>query len=303
MSLQGSSAIVTGGAVGLGRALTLALARAGADVTVCDVRPEVAQAASNGAGSLTGVVADVSQPDDVRRVVDGVLDRHGRIDILINNAGVVRLTEPTDDWAKALEDYEAVTGTNLYGSFLFGRAVAPVMAKQGSGNIVNISTDHVHHCGWPQAADHAEAPGCPWASEPRRPGFVGMDLYDASKWALNGLTQNWARSLRSQGVRINGICLGSTDSHMLRSWAGVEGESEPPPELLAKWMRADAVAELVIELIEEGPAGRSGDNVAVLVGHPLRLPPPSPLLNLEPDFEPEEIAAPLVAYMSSDVTA
>jgi NAD(P)-dependent dehydrogenase (short-subunit alcohol dehydrogenase family) len=306
MSLHGCSAIVTGGAVGVGCALAAALARAGADVTVCDVRPEVTAASSvgsNGGGSVTGVIADVSDPAAVRRVVDGVLERHETIDVLINNAGVVRLTEPTDPWERALDDYEAVIGTNLYGAFLFGRAVAPVMAERGSGNIVNVSTDHVHHCGWPESLDHADAPGCPWASERRRPGFVGMDLYDASKWALNGLTQNWARSLRASGVRVNGLCLGSTDSHMLRSWVGFEGDEEPPAELLAKWMSADAVADVVVELIEEGPEGRSGDNVALLVGHPLRLPAPSPLLNLAPGFEPDEVAAPLAVYMSSGSVA
>jgi 3-oxoacyl-[acyl-carrier protein] reductase len=303
MTLQGSGAIVTGGAVGLGRAVAESLARVGAEVTVCDVRDEVS-ALTTGAGSVTGVRADVSDPADVRRVVDGVLDRTGRIDVLVNNAGVVRLTEPTDTWDKALDDYEAVIGTNLRGAYLFGRAVAPVMAEQGSGNIVNVSTDHVHHCGWPEAVDHANSPGCPWAAERRRPGWVGMDLYDASKWALNGLTQNWARSLRPHGVRVNALCLGSTDSHMLRSWAGFDGGAEPPPELLAKWMSADAVADLVLELIDEGPGGRSGDNVGVWVGHPLRLPPPSRLLNLEPDFEPEQVSAPLVSYMSSsDVAA
>jgi 3-oxoacyl-[acyl-carrier protein] reductase len=307
MTLEHSTAIVTGGAVGVGRAFAVALARAGANVTACDVRPEVSELTpSNGAGSVTGVVADVSRPEDVRRVVDGVLERHGRIDALINNAGVVRLTEPTDLWEQALEDYDAVMGTNLYGAFLFGRAVAPAMAEQGSGDIINISTDHVHHCGWPEPLDHADAPGCPWANERRRPGFAGMDLYDASKWALNGLTQNWARSLRPQGVRVNAICLGSTDSHMLRAWAGFDGSDgagEPPPELLAKWMSADAVARVVIELLEEGPSGRTGDNVMLLVGHPLRLPEPSPLLNLASDFDPQEIGAPLAAYMSSRLRA
>jgi NAD(P)-dependent dehydrogenase (short-subunit alcohol dehydrogenase family) len=304
VTLEASSAIVTGGAVGVGRAFAVALARAGANVTACDVRPEISELdATSERGSLTGVLADVSRPDEVRRVVDGVLARHGRIDVLINNAGIVRLTEPTDPWAQALDDYEAVMGTNLYGAFLFGRAVAPAMARQGAGNIVNISTDHVHHCGWPDPIDHPDGSQCPWALERRRPGFAGMDLYDASKWALNGLTQNWARSLRAHGVRVNSICLGSTDSHMLRSWAGFDGSAEPPAELLAKWMSPDAVAEVVIELIEEGPRGRSGDNVALLVGHPLRLGEPSPLLNLPPGFDPAEIAAPLAAYMSARVAA
>jgi NAD(P)-dependent dehydrogenase (short-subunit alcohol dehydrogenase family) len=297
MTLQGSSAIVTGGAVGLGRTFAAALAREGARVTICDVRSDVELTAAELRGQglqVEAVIADVSQPVDVRHVVDGV----GTVDVLVSNAGVVRATEPTDDWEKALDDYDAVIGTNLKGTYLFGRAVAPLMAEQGSGNIINIATDHTHTCGWPDPVDHADSASCPWAGERRRPGFVGMDLYDASKWGLNGLTQNWARSLRQHGVRVNNICMGATDSHMMRAYFGVPEGEEPPPEVLAKWMSADDVARVLIELIEEGPEGRSGDNIGLWIGHPTTLPPPSPLLNIEPGVTPETITAPLTAYYS-----
>ena len=298
MSIQGSSAIVTGGAVGLGHSFAAALARAGARVTICDIRDDVQErAAQLGAD---GVRADVSQPEDVRALVDGVVAKHGTVDILIANAGVVRATEPTDPWEQALDDYEAVIGTNLKGVYLPGRAVAPIMAEQGSGHIVNIATDHVHNCGFPDALDHDDAPACPWASERRRPGWVGMDLYDASKWGINGLTQNWARSLRAHGVRVNAICLGATDSHMMRTYAGFgyEDDNQPPQALLEKWMNPEAVAQVVIDLIEEGPEGRSGDNIGLWVGHPTVLPAPSPVLDVPPGLTPDDIAAPLFAYMS-----
>jgi 3-oxoacyl-[acyl-carrier protein] reductase len=302
MSVDGRIAIVTGGAVGVGRSFATGLARAGARVTICDIRPDVEQTAADLQADgldVNGIVADVSAPADVRRLVDGVVDRAGRIDILVNNAGVVRATEPTDSWEQALDDYEYVVGTNLRGVFLCGRAVAPVMVEHGGGDIVNVSTDHVHTCGWPDHVGHADAPTCPWAGERRRPGWVGMDLYDASKWGLNGLTQNWARSLRSRGVRVNNICLGATDSFMMRMFAGFGDESTPPPaELLAKWMDPEAVTEVMIELIDEGPDGRSGDNVGLWVGHPVVLPPPSSALNLSPGFVPDDVSAPLYAYMA-----
>jgi 3-oxoacyl-[acyl-carrier protein] reductase len=302
MSVDGRIAIVTGGAVGVGRSFAAGLARAGARVTICDIRPDVEQTAADLQADgldVNGIVADVSAPADVRRLVDGVVDRAGRIDILVNNAGVVRATEPTDSWEQALDDYEYVVGTNLRGVFLCGRAVAPVMVEHGGGDIVNVSTDHVHTCGWPDHVGHADAPTCPWAGERRRPGWVGMDLYDASKWGLNGLTQNWARSLRSRGVRVNNICLGATDSFMMRMFAGFGDESTPPPaELLAKWMDPEAVTEVMIELIDEGPDGRSGDNVGLWVGHPVVLPPPSSALNLSPGFVPDDVSAPLYAYMA-----
>jgi NAD(P)-dependent dehydrogenase (short-subunit alcohol dehydrogenase family) len=124
-SLEDSTAIVTGGAAGVGRSLASALARAGAVVTICDIRPDEEQVAaelSRGVGhEVTGVAADVSQPDDVRRVVEHTAARTGTVDVLVNNAGVVAVTSPTDDWEKSLADYDHVLGTNLKGVFLFGR--------------------------------------------------------------------------------------------------------------------------------------------------------------------------------------
>ena len=271
-------------------------------MTVCDIRADVADTAAGLRAlgqAVEGLVADVSQPDDVLRVVEDVMRRIGTIDVLVNNAGVVRVTDPTDAWDKALNDYDYVVGTNFKGVFMFGRAVIPVMVAQGEGNIINIATDHVHTCGWPDAVDHADAAGCPWAAGRRSPGWVGLDLYDASKWALNGLTQGWAKSLRCHGIRVNSLCMGATDSHMQRSFFGY-GDNDatvPPPEVLAKWMDPTWVAELLIELIEEGPQGRSGDNVGLWIGHPTVLPAASPVLNVDPATTPETIVAPLMAYL------
>jgi NAD(P)-dependent dehydrogenase (short-subunit alcohol dehydrogenase family) len=304
VGLEGKSAIVTGGAFGLGRSFAIALAGAGATVTVCDVRPEVVETAADLESighPVEGLVADVSRPDDVQRVVEDVLRRTGTIDVLVNNAGVVRVTDPTDAWDKALDDYDYLVDTNFKGVFLFGRAVIPVMMAKGEGNIVNIASDHIHTCGWPDAVAHADAPGCPWAASRRSPGWVDLDLYDASKWALNGLTQGWAKSLRAYGIRVNNLCMGATDSHMQRSFFGYgyDDATAPPPEMLAKWMDPARVAELLLELIDEGPQGRSGDNVGLWIGHPTELPPPSPVLNVDPAMTPETIVAPLMTYLGS----
>lgn len=292
MTLKGQTAIVTGGAVGLGRAFAADLARAGAEVTICDIREDVRQAAaslSTGGTSVEGVLADVSQPADVQRVVDGVISRSGRIDILINNAGVLRLTDARDPLDKSIDDFDYQIRTNLKGVFLFGRAVAPQMVKQGGGHIVNIATDHMHNCGWPDQVSHADAPGCLFANERRRPGWHGMDVYDASKWALNGLTHAWALTLREHGVRVNNLCMGAAESPMMRAtWAaltGVDDETLSGPEheeTIAAWLKPGDVSRVLMELLEEGPDGRSGDNVGVWVGHPATLPPPSQILNVPP---------------------
>ena len=93
-----------------------------------------------------------------------------------------------------------------------------------------------------------------------------MDLYDAGKWAQLGLTFAWARALEPHGIRVNALCMGATDSHMLRGFHNFD----PKPEEVARWMKADDVARLLIDLLRDG---RSGDYIGVAVGHPIVLPP------------------------------
>ena len=198
-------AIVTGAARGLGRAFAEGLRADGYEVVGCDVDSAVEELPG------LGFRADVSVPDDVRRVVDGAMERHGRIDVLVNNAGIARSTRAGHDWERGLRDFEEVVGTNFHGAYLFGRAVAPIMISQEGGHIVNVSTDHV----LPEPGKKV------W-------GHGGMDLYNASKWALNGLTLDWATTLRRHRVRVNGICLGATDTPMLRELAGEVGKRSWP---------------------------------------------------------------------------
>lgn len=291
--VEGRSAIVTGAAVGVGRAIAEALAGAGAHVTLCDLADgvvEVARELQSGAeGRITGLVCDVSDPDSVRETVDQVVVDAGGVDILVNNAGVVEITSPTDPWEKSLQDFDHVVGTNLRGPFLFGRACIPLMVEKGSGDVVNIASDHIHTCGWPDPVGHSDAELCPWRDVTRPPGWAGLDLYDASKWALNGLTQNWARMLRADGIRVNNICLGATDSQMQRGFFGY-ADTPPPDELLNWWMKGADVAAVILEMINEGPTGRSGDNVGLWLGHPTTLPAPSPVLNVAPDFTLADLA-------------
>jgi NAD(P)-dependent dehydrogenase (short-subunit alcohol dehydrogenase family) len=127
--------------------------------------------------------------------------------------------------------------------------VAPAMIDQRSGHIVNLSTDHIY-----------PTPG------QRVWGHGGMDLYNASKWALNGLTLDWAASLAPNGIRVNGLCLGATDTPMLREFAVGVDES-----VVATWMKPEQICDLLLELLAEGPDGRSGHNLGCWVGRPLSL--------------------------------
>ena len=119
--VAGKVAIVTGATQGLGAGYAHALADAGAAVVTCDVQPG------------TDATVDVSQPDQVRRFVDDVVARYGPIGILVNNAGVCRISDPLDPWDKALDDFDFQVGTNFKGEYLMGRAVFPSIVEEEAG--------------------------------------------------------------------------------------------------------------------------------------------------------------------------
>jgi NAD(P)-dependent dehydrogenase (short-subunit alcohol dehydrogenase family) len=263
-ALAGRRAIVSGAAQGLGRAFLEALADAGAAVAVCDVDPEVERLGA----ARWSAVADVSDPAAVRAFVDQAAEHLGGIDIVVNNAGVVRQTSPAnDDFDKAVEDYDAVVGVNLRGTYLLGRAAIPHLIRDG-GDLVNITTDHVHTCGYPEAIDHADAAGCRWA-EARRPavGNATFDVYDASKWGVKGLTNVWALALAEHGVRVNSFGMGATETPMILAHLERKGVPRPP-----NLMSARQVAQVLVDLIAEGRDGRSGDSVQLWPDHPCVLP-------------------------------
>jgi len=253
--LAGRVAVVTGAARGLGRAFAERLVAEGCAVVVTDRDEWIFEVADEiGAAGHLGDVADAAH---VRSVVDVTLTDHGTVDILINNAGEVMPTGPRDEWEGASRDFDRMFGSNTKGAFLFGRAVTPIMIERGGGDIVNISTDHVKPC--PECHPHH--------------GHGSMDLYNASKWALNGLTFDWARSLARHHVRVNNICMGATDTAMLRKWLG----AEPAPDVVATWMQPAQVAQVLVELLEEGPEGRTGNSIGLYAGHDCVLPEPEEL--------------------------
>ena len=162
--LAGRRALVTGGAGGLGRAFARALALHGSDVAILDIDPQVerytVELEASGVRAFA-IRADISNPDEALLGVERSAALMGGLDIVVNNAAVVRVTRPLeDDFAAALADFESVVSVNLRGTYLVGRAAISHLARRG-GHIVNITTDHVHTCGYPVAIDHADAPLCP----------------------------------------------------------------------------------------------------------------------------------------------
>ena len=187
--LDGKVAIVTGGGRGLGLELAEGLAEAGAAVVITGRRQnylDEGAATLKAAGlQVLTVAADVSDPEDVRRVVEATVATHGGIDILVNNAGVgwgaPSLEYPLDKW-------HLVMNTNLTGAWLMCQAVAPVMIKRGGGRIINVSSVL---------------------------GQVGIDTaiqdsvpYHASKAGLDGLTRELAVVWAQHGILINSIAPG-----------------------------------------------------------------------------------------------
>ncbi len=253
--IEGAAAIVTGAANGIGNGMARVLAAEGASLALCDIDPAVhdlaAELEADGV-AVFAAEADVSNADDVRAFVDAAIERFGRIHTMVSNAGTWRATYPLDPWEKAVDDFDAIVATNLKGVFLCGRAIAPHMAEMGGGNIVNIATDHI----------------CP------PPGYntgggTRMDVYDASKWGINGFTTAWARVLAPNGIRVNALCMDATDSKMIRGALG----RTPPQELLDHWMRPEQIAGLLVDLLNEGPEGRTGENIGIWLEHEVALPP------------------------------
>src|ERR671917_267717 len=192
--LTGRVAIVTGGSRGLGREMAEGLAEAGASLMLCARRdewlgPAVEEMRERGFWG-EGLVCDVSSPEDVQRVVDGTIEVYGRVDILLNNAGVSWGERPErmplDKWRKVLD-------VNLTGAFLFAQAAGREMLRREYGRIINVSSVS----GLQSSADG--------------PHYVG---YAASKAGLFGLTRELAATWGRQGIRVNAIAPGFFHSRL-----------------------------------------------------------------------------------------
>jgi 3-oxoacyl-[acyl-carrier protein] reductase len=182
---ENSVALVTGASRGIGRAIAEKLAEAGATVVVNSTRLEtcqpVADALNQAGHKAIALPGDVSQFDVAQQVIDSALEQAGRLDFIINNAGITRdgllMRMKRDDW-------DAVLDINLGGAWNMARAAVKTLTKQRSGRIINIS------------------------SVVGLRGNAGQSNYSASKAGLIGLTKSLARELASRGILVNTICPG-----------------------------------------------------------------------------------------------
>jgi NAD(P)-dependent dehydrogenase (short-subunit alcohol dehydrogenase family) len=183
MKLKDKVALVTGGGRGIGKAVALAYAREGAKLAICartaaeieEARGEIEALGGEG----FGVTCDVSLEESVREFIEKVGERFGKIDVLVNNAGVMTRPAAVAEFETAKWDY--TIAVNLRGPFLVSKAVIPLMIRQRSGSIINVS------------------------SSIGRGAYANFSAYAASKWGLEGLTQTLAEELRPHRIRVNSI--------------------------------------------------------------------------------------------------
>jgi len=245
-TLNGNVALITGGASGIGRATALLFAKEGAAVAIVDLNETegraVARRIIDDGGKAIYVHADVSKAEDCRLAVQQTVEKFGKLDILFNNAGIIRRASVVDT---SEEDWDKVMAINVKSVFLFSKYTIPTMAKAGGGVIINTAS------GW---------------------GLIGgrkAAAYCASKGAVVVLTKAMAIDHGAQNIRVNCICPGDTDTPMLREEAKQLGKpedqflSESAQRPLQRIGKPEEIAEAALFLASDASSFVTGTALVV----------------------------------------
>jgi NAD(P)-dependent dehydrogenase (short-subunit alcohol dehydrogenase family) len=237
---------ITAAASGIGLAVARAFAAQGGEVHVCDVDADAV--AASAAEGLVAARVDVADLVALDRWIDGVLDRLGGLDVLVNNAGIAGPTALVED--VAAEEWERCLAVGLTSHYRTCARVIPAMKAARSGSIVNISSTA---------------------------GQFGLGMrapYTAAKWAVIGLTKTLAIELGPYGVRANAVCPGSVDGERMRSViereAAARGSSSEEVTLeyvggqsIARWVQPDEIADMCVFLASDAARMVTGQAIAV----------------------------------------
>lgn len=216
MRLSGKTAIITGAGGGIGRVTAVLFAREGANLVVTDYNAnsglETLAEIQAGGGEGLFVRGDVTKPEDAERIVEAALAKYGQIDILFNNAGISRIgTVET----LPVEEFDQVYGVNVRGPFLMSKYVIPHMRKRRSGTIINMGS----------TAALAAA--------------INMTSYGVTKAAILGLTRAMAADYAQEGIRVNCLCPGATETPLLKQIL-----RERPPEQSEAFIKKHPIGRL-----------------------------------------------------------
>jgi NAD(P)-dependent dehydrogenase (short-subunit alcohol dehydrogenase family) len=243
IAMSSSVVLITGALTGIGRAAAVSFANAGHRVVVSGRKPDAGEALVRELRSLGAeaefIQADVRKEDDVRRLVDRTVERFGRLDIAVNNAGTEGRPGPITD--QTAESYAATFDTNVLGVILSMKHEVRVMQGQRSGTIINISSTYGHE------------------------GAAGASIYVGSKHAVEGITKSVALELAKSGIRVNAVAPGPTDTGMLTRFTGT-------PENKAALVATVPMARLGLsEELAKAIVFLASDGASYITGHVLNV--------------------------------
>jgi NAD(P)-dependent dehydrogenase (short-subunit alcohol dehydrogenase family) len=235
--------LITGALTGIGRATAVAFAKKGAKLVVAGRRDEAGNALAEELRSLGSeaefINADVRKEDDVRALVDETVTRFGRLDVAVNNAATEGKVGPITD--QTADTYAATFDTNVLGVLLSMKHEVRAMQRQGSGNIINISSTYGHE------------------------GVAGASVYVGSKHAVEGITKSVALEIAASGIRVNGVAPGPTDTGMLTRFTGT-------PEIKAALVTGVPMARLgLTEEVADAIVFIASDEASFITGHILNV--------------------------------
>ncbi|MDI6726100.1 MAG: SDR family NAD(P)-dependent oxidoreductase [Smithellaceae bacterium] len=237
MKLQDRVAIVTGGARGVGRAIALTFIREGARVALVDMDKaaliNLEQELANNKGQVLTIHSDITKGPEVIEMVSLVRQTFGRIDVLVNNAGIIRRgtieTVTEEDWDRVIE-------VNLKGTFLCAKAVVEIMKRQGQGKIVNISSIAG------KIGDITSAPG-----------------YGSSKAGMDALTKTLARQLAPYGINVNAVAPHAIETEMSAQWSEEKRREIIASIPLGRLGKPQDVAEATLFLVSDEASFITGE--------------------------------------------